>query len=461
MSASAAQSAYDNDREIPVPRGSSSRRRPSNSRSRKNASLSGLVADEGVASIPQASNLGSLQRPPSAPRSRTASIPTLQTSRSPVQSSSSTPRRSLTRRSVSPPKKPEPIIEDEIDEIDELDELEEVEPGVTLVVVKEEVEKNPHGSILFPDVIPSSRQTSSVNDFKDLIENAGVEEELLKEGYNPLEKVIVEGESGQMKAQYIRAINKLGQTLFILIDTDGYVAVNPNDLSMIEVRGANIVPYSMKMGAFESAGLGVTGVAFDCREAICTLVRDGTQNTPHESNFVYTAKRSEAIGAVGDDLLPYPIVRMSEIRASPDMVLKNTDAATRRIRNASYRNVVEELAQTQGSIRSLVSSFNRFNATRETLEAKLNHSMTMLEKLNQGYLAKSPSTDEAQLRYHKLIYNMRKRNDLVTELMRASRAVAQQRNLLTQQARAINEATDHIIAEFSGVDGVIEPRSSM
>lgn len=300
-----------------------------------------------------------------------------------------------------------------------------------------------------------SGKESEIKDYNGLISNSSLENELVKLGYVPLTKIVVSTENGQKRTQYIKAINKKGQKVFIMVDVAGFTSIRSTDLTLIESNDVTMVPYSIKTGAYTCASKEVCGVAFECGpDAICLLTREQEDMTPKEANFVFTEEAIRPIEDIRKDgnIMIYPVIRLSEIRANPELILSNTDIVTRRLRNATYTSELRELSQMQEAIINLNKVFGDFNAMREDIADKLNKTLTQLEKWNDIYIAKPPQTDEEKDKYRKLQYNMIIRNDGITTLLRTMKKVSEKRIEIEQISKEINDITEFCKKKFLNIE---------
>lgn len=294
-----------------------------------------------------------------------------------------------------------------------------------------------------------------VRDYQGIISNASIENELLNAGYAPLSKIVIRTDNGDKRTQYIKALNKKGQKVFILLDVNGYTTARSTDLTLIEAHSANIVPYSLKTGAYECAGKDVCGVAFECgSDAVCVLARGSNDLTPKEANFVFVEQRAPAAATIESEgsIMSYPVIRLSEIRANPDLVLSNTDMVTRRLRNNAYVSELQEIAYAQKSLNNLNAAFVRFEAVRQNSGNKLNQTLTQLEQWNNVYMANPPTTDAAKDRYRRLQYNLAQRNEGIANLLRYMKKVADKRLEIDAITKEINDITDLAEKEFANVE---------
>jgi uncharacterized coiled-coil DUF342 family protein len=206
------------------------------------------------------------------------------------------------------------------------------------------------------------------------------------------------------------------------------------------------------MGALDCAGLDVCGVAFECNDSVCTLSRDVVDQTPKETTFVFSEKHVERAAIMDEDLVAVPIVKMSEIRANPELTLRNTDTATRRIRNASYKNVMAQLDSMKDSLKTLNESVESFDEVKNDVTNRLAKSLSTLENYNRNFMAKPIQSEEDRNTYRKLLYNLRRRNELFVTFLQYVRRVAEEIVKFAQNADEVKAITNELKEEFSQVD---------
>ncbi len=291
-----------------------------------------------------------------------------------------------------------------------------------------------------------------IRDYSGLINNSSLEAELVNNGYVPLSKIVVKDE-GINKTQYIKALNKNGQKVFIMIDVEGYNSARTTDLTLVEANNASIIPFSLKMGAMTCAEKDVCGVAFECgADAVCVVARQGDDLTPKETSFIYVepaSPPSTAIMVSEGSIMTYPVVKLSEIRANNALVLQNIDIATRNLRNTSYQSVLADLLAAQESLMNLNIAFSNFNAAREMYAKKIKETLDELEGYNREYILNPPITDDSKEAYRQLQFNLAKRNDGISYLLTASKRVADHKKVIDNITTDINNTTEFCTKEFA------------
>lgn len=204
-----------------------------------------------------------------------------------------------------------------------------------------------------------------------------VESELTNLGYDPVDRIVTEyddpsanTQTKQPMANYIKVVNRRGQIVYIYLDVDGHVCISPDEEILAETTNASLIPHSLKAGAFQSAGLEVCGVAFECINGLCTLIRDDQSMEPLEQNFILKPEENdedEPSILIGASPVAYPIVKLSDVLANPKAVEQYTDQATRRIQNASYLNCQRDLGRLGQALKDFNQSYAYFMELQNTV----------------------------------------------------------------------------------------------
>lgn len=279
----------------------------------------------------------------------------------------------------------------------------------------------------------------------------GVENELITLGYTPVSWI---GVSDRNNMQYLKAVNRRGQTVFILIDNEPGL-IRTSDLTLIESKTGSSIPTTYRNVASQCTK-DVCGVAFECgNDALCTLVQTENALEPEETNFVLVEQSPSSASATIESTegqMSYPVVRLSEIRANPALVLENTDRAMRRLRNASYVAQLQELGYLQQSIITLNKKVTQFNVMRERVAKELNQSLTELEGIARAYDRPCDNPSEYEEReYSALQAQLLQRNQWIGSLINRMKMVADKRMELDRISDQIHSITLASNQDFANV----------
>ena len=314
----------------------------------------------------------------------------------------------------------------------------------------------------------SKVQIPSVNDFTDDINNTSLDDEvdmydkeleaqLMKYGYIGMSTVLMKDEDGNVKNKYVKAINKMGQKVYIHID-DLHDKNFDCDLTLVETKQGSILPYGVKTGAMKLAGLDVSGVAFECQDNnMCMLenvMNDNDENMSIvESNFTFLEERT--IGTVVENygcFLNYPVVKWSEIKVNNALVLEGTNIVTRKLRNHAFKAYNEDLMCLQESINCMQKSFADLVTLFEQDAIKLTETLSTLEKWNMHYQNNPPCEPCDIQKSNLIVHNMRIRNDYIGYLICAMKKVASSKDEIDKLTANMNEFRDFFDEQFASLD---------
>ena len=289
-----------------------------------------------------------------------------------------------------------------------------------------------------------------------VVPDQSVEDQLAIRGYITTDRVLTKSPSGEVEGRYLKTINERGQIVYVEPDTEGYVSVQPEDRTMIESKSASKVPMSARTGTFECAGMDVCGVAFECEGELCTLTREDASMAPSELVLHTVGKPAERSVVEEGTPIAFPIVRLSEILVAPEQVVESIDTATVRIRNASYQSCVADMNRINRSLDSASGNFKTLVGTLDGTFKKLGASVNELEALRAGYDAVPPQNDEQREKIRKITFNLHRRHDMLTDLLRLCKTVSAYGEHVNEISDKFSDFTDHIEEAYKGIDFVYE-----
>ena len=285
--------------------------------------------------------------------------------------------------------------------------------------------------------------------YSSLVSESSADSVLLNNGYTPISRIAVTEESGP-KGKYIKAYNKNGQIVYVLLDTQGYVAVDVNDLTSIAATPVTSIPYSTKVGMMECSGMNC-GVALECKEGVCTLRRSPTDGTSREETFITAEKRCPSSGLLNGDIVGYPIVKLSEIRSAPKDALIVADVVTKMIRSRGRKRCSKDLAEMKESLGKLNDELSSFVTLNESMTNELNGAITELEKYNMIYNSSPPTTEQGKEKYLDMLATLQDRNKLAEDQLGYCAAMNNLHKDLLELTRKIHDLTDSYRVTFVNV----------
>ena len=259
----------------------------------------------------------------------------------------------------------------------------------------------------------------------------GTIDEILKDlGYTPTNKMMVSDENGTA-ARFLGVVTPKGHEALVDLDTDGKISLNQNDVQLHEGPIRTQIPYSLKVGALESAGNGVEGVAIVCSEGICTMQKES--NLPKETTFVYISEIPKRYGKI----TTHPIVRMSELTANPEMVEKNIETASSRLRRTTEVGCRNHLKSLDEAVNELTESLHSFKEAETTASNALKNSIVKLETFHQSYHQIKTVTPDDVIRHEEIKHQLYKRHELALDLLFACEYVSGYRDSVMEIARIL------------------------
>jgi hypothetical protein len=292
---------------------------------------------------------------------------------------------------------------------------------------------------------------------EEMIEDVELEEELMKYHYIPLNTIIIRDDDGDFLNKYVKAVNQMGQKVYILIDVDTKRNVL-SDLTLVNTKMGNVLPYSLKAGAMKMAGMDASGIAIESdQNGLCMLesVMDEENDNISiiESNFTF--KEEQTTNSVVENYgchMSYPVVKLSEIRVNNNLVVEGANTVTRKLRNASYNTYIDDVKTAIEAIKELEESYVSLLTMLETNAMELTQSLTDLETWNKYYLD-HPPTQECDTKKHNLIlHNMRIRNDYIGYVICGLKKAGDDRYPIEKLNNNIKEYTDFFTEEFKDLN---------
>jgi hypothetical protein len=219
------------------------------------------------------------------------------------------------------------------------------------------IPKYNEGAVESPSPSPSTSSNVSVTAVSELENNGNVliqpsvngvvENELIEAGYVPVDRVVIKNRD-RVECHYIKVITSRGHIAYVNVSDNVTTTTSCEDRVFSSmVTNAEIVPYSIKKGALECAGLDVCGVVFECRDSVCTVERDGV-NDMRDTNYVLNDYDINANNIrVSDNIQSYPIVRYQDIRENPDMVKIMIQDSFSKLRDITLAKTTSKVSDLQ------------------------------------------------------------------------------------------------------------------
>lgn len=237
---------------------------------------------------------------------------------------------------------------------------------------------------------PVLSKLPSTNNYVSFITSSNCENELNKAGYTVSNKIITRDEKSNILVSFVKAVDRNGNNVYVLIDDSGYLSTTRSDVELTRTS-TNLLPFSVKNGSYESVGIEGAGVALECGSSgICTMIR-GSDMAPVESNYLARG----VIDVQKERVYSYPIVKLSEIKHHPDLIEKNVQNVCYRIRNQSMQKSMEELREFKRLSDELCVKLSEFDALRIKVTNCWNNALRQIE-------SSSLSMEDSRNKYNQL-----------------------------------------------------------
>ena len=291
---------------------------------------------------------------------------------------------------------------------------------------------------------------------QELMGEKSIDKQLKDYGFLPLEKILTKSSQGDIFGRFIKVINHQGYIAYVDLDeVDGYVAIKPGDLTTIERKMGTVIPYSKKTGALETVGTEVMGIAIECRDGVCTLIRTDETMEPKEVDFTIIEHRPKRALIEDGSAMAYPIVRFKEIRENPDLISKIISMATNNLRNASYQAVTHEIKKLSSSCKCLKNECKNFINTINDAFCKLSSSIKKLEKMRCEYHLPLDCDDD-RCKYKLIIYNLYRRHEMLKDLLTMGLSLCKYRQHIEDLTKKFSDWNEHLKCSYKYVNSIYD-----
>lgn len=247
-------------------------------------------------------------------------------------------------------------------------------------------------------------------------------------------------------AAYIKAISPLGDIVFIQVDRKGLSTFDIGDFTTVKSIKGTKINSSDKTAASTCTSQSTCGVALQCENELCVIVRrdDGKND---QNNFMVSESYSEKTITPVGSTIAFPIVRLSEIMLDPQGTAKRISNASKSIYDNSYSISTVELGSLMSQIDKLHKNSLKFTEVRDSHIQKHAKDIYKLSYLAQGHYTeylKGTMSEANREKYLKVLVNIYARSRELTKIISISNTVAQlERDLIETRTRI--ESLHHVL----------------
>ena len=278
-----------------------------------------------------------------------------------------------------------------------------------------------------PERVSIPSKSNRIHDYVETVSETSIESQLSKYKYTIIDRVVLKREDGfqtQYNVEYVKCYDPNGLTVFVMLDVKGSLGVQMPDLTTVHVAKGSSIPLSDKIAANECAGPGVCGVALECPDELCTILRQNDGNSK-EASFVMTEEYSTKTMARDGSAVASVIIRMSEIMQDCKGTLDRTRAASQRIRENAFKASHEGLERTMKKAQMLTEGISKFESNRKLAYQSLKNSIGLLQQYSDKYYAlytDNTITSQNNNQYNLTIGNLYARNKVFSDIITTTTA---------------------------------------
>ena len=270
-------------------------------------------------------------------------------------------------------------------------------------------------------------KSNRIHDYVETVSETSIESQLTKYKYTIIDRVVLKREDGfqtQYNVEYVKCYDPNGLTVFVMLDVKGSLGVQMPDLTTVHVAKGSSIPLSDKLAANECAGPGVCGVALECPDELCTILRQNDGNSK-EASFVMTEEYSTKTMARDGSAVASVIIRMSEIMQDCKGTLERTRAASQRIRENAFKASHEGLERTMKKAEVLKEAISKFETNRKLAYQSLKNGISLLQTYGDKYYTlytDNTITSQNNNQYNLTIGNLYARNKVFSDIITTTTA---------------------------------------
>lgn len=307
-------------------------------------------------------------------------------------------------------------------------------------------------------VIPSE-STATFETFEGIPQNQNLEKSLLERGFIPTEKILTRDDDGATICRFIKVRDKLGHAAYVELDCDyhdgmGFLTVSSDDTIMTQSHEASVIPYSLKIGSFEANSNDLYGVGFECDNSICVMSRKDPSLDPVESVFIHSKDDESELGILNRHPIPFPIVKITDILANPDIVHKNIKSGHTRMRNVAFNSCMKEVEALKKYANEMNQEIQRFDQISTEVSNVLSCTINDLENMHDTYEKQGAKCQKDIENVQSIRFNLNKRHDLVNDHIsncHSMRERAEKVRALTEELKALNDFSQTLFTGLSSV----------
>jgi hypothetical protein len=255
-------------------------------------------------------------------------------------------------------------------------------------------------------------------DYSEMMQSS-LEKELLDLNYAAIQKMIIDDPN--RKELLVKAFDLNGNLVYVRVSQFGFVG-DKNNRSLITLgEDAELIPLSVRLGAYECTKKLICGVAFECNNSVC-VVKDSEIDDPTPTTTNYALIGNEDIEVLftnHQDTLYHvlPIINLEDIKSDPKTILEYTQSIVIVLRKIVWSQLVKDANYFHQKLMKVTTHNNDLRRKVGIYQAKISEVLDLLHKENKIWNQARLDTDEIKTRYATFLKNRKIFNDHLRMLL--------------------------------------------
>lgn len=305
-----------------------------------------------------------------------------------------------------------------------------------------------------PKSVPKSGPTSGRTSKTSSVSSHVIDYDIKRWGYTAVQRIDITKKNDKVQT-LIKARSPLGFFVFIEVDNGTYSGSTNQDITMTEKGMTLPISTTMKRGIADN--FPHSSAAIVCNQGICKLEWDPEKVEPVEVNYTITSKHGYSNILPENSVIAFPIVKYSELKNNPNLVLELTLSATKNNREMSTSQCEETYKQLISRTNNFFRNAAEFLEFRRDKVSELSSSLRALTEEQRELVERTNLSLGDQERVKVLSYNLGHRNDLALSYFEVRKTIQRINDDISDLTQRIDLLNAMFRAEFVNLDKELEP----
>lgn len=218
-----------------------------------------------------------------------------------------------------------------------------------------------------------------------LIQKVSLTDKLNSAGYTIIRTITVENDRGEQSLKYLKGYDSNGIGVYILLDIKDAISVSSEGRFIVKgYSGESRVLSDTGIAALKRMG-DASGIAFECQDELCMMVRNNNLSIETPVFRVYDPIESAKIISLEEGVSAYPLLRVSEILVDPEGTMERTKEVALFIFERNIDIIKSENIELLAKLKKLPKVIDTFTVTSRNLSKKINdQNQLILEKMEEN-----------------------------------------------------------------------------